>query len=110
MTPAAWAARHGYGTAVGSTRHMAHVDKLHDKDNICALARCIIMYTLFFAVLALLLLLFRCTSSNKPQKGLLSDSEDDVRDNIFNYDEQGGGEEDQVPEWILILKLFKGCD
>uniref|UniRef100_A0A8C5MXW5 Cadherin-15 n=1 Tax=Leptobrachium leishanense TaxID=445787 RepID=A0A8C5MXW5_9ANUR len=28
-------------------------------------------------------------------KGLLSDSEDDVRDNIFNYNEQGGGEEDQ---------------
>ncbi|XP_078524428.1 cadherin-15 [Lissotriton helveticus] len=28
-------------------------------------------------------------------KGLLSDSEDDIRDNVFNYDEQGGGEEDQ---------------
>ncbi|XP_040266775.1 cadherin-15 [Bufo bufo] len=46
-------------------------------------------------VLALLLLLFRCTASNTAQKGLLSDSEDDVRDNIFNYNEQGGGEEDQ---------------
>ncbi|CAN2389463.1 Cadherins are calcium-dependent cell adhesion proteins [Pristimantis euphronides] len=46
-------------------------------------------------VLALLFLLFRCTVSNTAQKGLLSDSEDDVRDNIFNYNEQGGGEEDQ---------------
>ncbi|XP_069822154.1 cadherin-15 isoform X2 [Dendropsophus ebraccatus] len=46
-------------------------------------------------VLALLLLLFRCTAGNTAQKGLLSDSEDDVRDNIFNYNEQGGGEEDQ---------------
>ncbi|KAG8563049.1 hypothetical protein GDO81_015908 [Engystomops pustulosus] len=46
-------------------------------------------------VLALLLLLFRCTTSNTAPKGLLSDSEDDVRDNIFNYNEQGGGEEDQ---------------
>lgn len=34
-TPAAWAARHGYGTAVSPTRQMAHVDKLHDKDNMC---------------------------------------------------------------------------
>lgn len=65
----------------------------------------VIMYTLFVAALALLLLLFRCTSSNKAQKGLLSDSEDDVRDNIFNYNEQGGGEEDQVPEYILIQTL-----
>nr|XP_014348661.1 PREDICTED: cadherin-15 isoform X2 [Latimeria chalumnae] len=29
------------------------------------------------------------------RKGLLAGSEDDVRDNILNYDEQGGGEEDQ---------------
>ncbi|KAG9475056.1 hypothetical protein GDO78_003487 [Eleutherodactylus coqui] len=46
-------------------------------------------------VLALLLLLFRCTAGSAGQKGLLSDSEEDVRDNIFNYNEQGGGEEDQ---------------
>ncbi|KAM4018572.1 cadherin-15 isoform 1-T1 [Anomaloglossus baeobatrachus] len=46
-------------------------------------------------VLALLLLLFRCAASGTAQKGLLSESEDDVRDNIFNYNEQGGGEEDQ---------------
>ncbi|XP_053305167.1 cadherin-15 isoform X2 [Spea bombifrons] len=45
--------------------------------------------------LALLLLLFRCASSSPGHKGLLSDSEDDVRDNILNYNEQGGGEEDQ---------------
>lgn len=27
---------------------------------------------------------------------LVGESEDDVRDNVFNYDEQGGGEEDEV--------------
>ncbi|XP_041446098.1 cadherin-15 isoform X2 [Xenopus laevis] len=46
-------------------------------------------------VLVLLLLLFRCSRPGHVHKGLLADSEDDVRDNIFNYDEQGGGEEDQ---------------
>lgn len=27
---------------------------------------------------------------------LIGESEDDIRDNVFNYDEQGGGEEDEV--------------
>lgn len=35
----------------------------------------------------------------KKRTGLLiGDSEDDIRDNVLNYDEQGGGEEDEV--WI----------
>lgn len=36
-------------------------------------------------------------------KQLLIDPEDDVRDNILKYDEEGGGEEDQVTVTILIL-------
>lgn len=33
----------------------------------------------------------------KKGRGLLiGESEDDVRDNVLNYDEQGGGEEDEV--------------
>ena len=39
-------------------------------------------------------------------KPLLIDPEDDVRDNILKYDEEGGGEEDQV--WILANTL-KSC-
>lgn len=27
---------------------------------------------------------------------LVGVSDDDIRDNVFNYDEQGGGEEDEV--------------
>lgn len=35
----------------------------------------------------------------KRETGLLvGESEDDIRDNVFNYDEQGGGEEDEVGE------------
>lgn len=30
------------------------------------------------------------------RKGMLGISDDDIRDNILNYDEQGGGEEDEV--------------
>lgn len=36
-------------------------------------------------------------------KQLLIDPEDDVRDNILKYDEEGGGEEDQVS---CILDLW----
>lgn len=37
-------------------------------------------------------------------KPLLIDPEDDVRDNILKYDEEGGGEEDQV---ILIYSQLE---
>lgn len=38
-------------------------------------------------------------------KQLLIDPEDDVRDNILKYDEEGGGEEDQV----RALPLYCYC-
>ncbi|KAM7424279.1 hypothetical protein PAMA_000559 [Pampus argenteus] len=54
-------------------------------------------------VILLLLLLLAvavttCGRRHHIKKGtglLIGDSEDDIRDNVFNYDEQGGGEEDE---------------
>lgn len=41
-------------------------------------------------------------------KQLLIDPEDDVRDNILKYDEEGGGEEDQVTgALILVIPLIQ---
>lgn len=39
-----------------------------------------------------------CTRKNIGKGGslLVGASDDDIRDNVFHYDEQGGGEEDEV--------------
>lgn len=57
----------------------------------------------FLTVIAVLLLLAVAVTTCgrrhhiKKENGLLvGESEDDIRDNVFNYDEQGGGEEDEV--------------
>ncbi|XP_029000609.1 cadherin-15 [Betta splendens] len=62
----------------------------------------VIIITASVALLLLLLLLAvavtTCGRRHRIKKGtglLIAESEDDVRDNVFNYDEQGGGEEDE---------------
>lgn len=45
-------------------------------------------------------------------KQLLIDPEDDVRDNILKYDEEGGGEEDQVriiTVWVHLSRIRKSA-
>lgn len=53
-----------------------------------------------FVCLSVLVLLFvvwmKRRDKERQAKQLLIDPEDDVRDNILKYDEEGGGEEDQV--------------
>ncbi|XP_076852636.1 cadherin-15 [Brachyhypopomus gauderio] len=63
------------------------------------------------AALLILLLLFavamRSCNRHSGRKGgvlLIGESEDDVRDNVFNYDEQGGGEEDENAFNIDLLR------
>ncbi|XP_069491738.1 cadherin-15 [Ambystoma mexicanum] len=46
-------------------------------------------------LVVLFLIIFERYRQRSDHKGLLAESEDDIRDNVFNYDEQGGGEQDQ---------------
>ncbi|XP_060767536.1 cadherin-15 [Neoarius graeffei] len=70
----------------------------------------LIIITTSIALLSLLLFLAvavrSCTRpGNKKGGGLLiAESDDDVRDNVFNYDEQGGGEEDEDAFNIDLLR------
>uniref|UniRef100_A0A3P8TQN1 Cadherin 15, type 1, M-cadherin (myotubule) n=1 Tax=Amphiprion percula TaxID=161767 RepID=A0A3P8TQN1_AMPPE len=64
------------------------------------LALIIIMASIALLLLLLLLAvaLTSCGRRHHIKKGtglLVGESEDDIRDNVFNYDEQGGGEEDE---------------
>lgn len=47
-------------------------------------------------MLALPVALVARSRQQSGDKGYLQGLQDDLRDNILNYDEQGGGEEDQV--------------
>lgn len=54
-------------------------------------------FFLSHSVLVLMIVLYMKRRDKERQaKQLLIDPEDDVRDNILKYDEEGGGEEDQV--------------
>lgn len=57
------------------------------------------MRAAFLSALVLVLMFvvwMKRRDKERQAKQLLIDPEDDVRDNILKYDEEGGGEEDQV--------------
>ncbi|XP_032709651.1 cadherin-15 isoform X2 [Lontra canadensis] len=62
-----------------------------------SLGALVIMLASIVLLLLLALLVALVTRSRRPpaDKGFLHGLQDDLRDNILNYDEQGGGEEDQ---------------
>ncbi|TSK20067.1 Cadherin-15 [Bagarius yarrelli] len=78
------------------------------KVGISFIALMIIMGSVAFLLLLLLLAVAvrSCTRRGVKKGGglLIGESEDDVRDNILNYDEQGGGEEDEDAFNIDLLR------
>lgn len=55
------------------------------------------LYVFFFLGMVLFFVVWvKRREKERQTKPLLIDPEDDVRDNILKYDEEGGGEEDQV--------------
>lgn len=51
---------------------------------------------IFTGMVLLFVVWMKRREKERQAKPLLIDPEDDVRDNILKYDEEGGGEEDQV--------------
>lgn len=64
---------------------------------------------LFLTVLLLLAVaVTTCGRRHHLRKGtglLIGESEDDIRDNVFNYDEQGGGEEDEASPTAAVFRF-----
>ena len=54
------------------------------------------MFPLLAGMVLLFVVWMKRREKERQAKPLLIDPEDDVRDNILKYDEEGGGEEDQV--------------
>ncbi|GCB70469.1 hypothetical protein scyTo_0005683 [Scyliorhinus torazame] len=70
----------------------------------------IIAILICIIILLILVLLFvvwmKRRDKERQTKQLLIDPEDDVRDNILKYDEEGGGEEDQVRGQLDVSQSF----
>lgn len=55
-----------------------------------------LLFVCFTGMVLLFVVWMKRREKERQAKPLLIDPEDDVRDNILKYDEEGGGEEDQV--------------
>lgn len=62
----------------------------------------------FTGMVLLFVVWMKRREKERQAKPLLIDPEDDVRDNILKYDEEGGGEEDQVGSCWKTVFIQKG--
>lgn len=80
----------------------------HDPRNYRNDASTVTLAHLYSAVLVLLFVMWiKRRDKERQAKQLLIDPEDDVRDNILKYDEEGGGEEDQVRTLEKVREMFQ---
>uniref|UniRef100_A0A2K5NPH6 Cadherin-4 n=1 Tax=Cercocebus atys TaxID=9531 RepID=A0A2K5NPH6_CERAT len=64
-----------------------------------AIVAILICILILLTMVLLFVMWMKRREKERHTKQLLIDPEDDVRDNILKYDEEGGGEEDQVRPW-----------
>lgn len=74
--------------------------------SVSQLSRCVVA-----GIVLLFVVWVKRREKERQTKQLLIDPEDDVRDNILKYDEEGGGEEDQVssPDTHKAVQVERPC-
>uniref|UniRef100_A0AAY5KGM5 Cadherin domain-containing protein n=1 Tax=Esox lucius TaxID=8010 RepID=A0AAY5KGM5_ESOLU len=95
------------GRAHARAHTHTHTHTHTDTHSLSLMCVCSEIGLLVFAVLLLLAVAVGNCRRHHMKKGqglLVGESDDDIRDNVLNYDEQGGGEEDEVSKHHIVLQ------